>query len=350
MTSLPLSRRIEGASARTLLNLPDALLRILAGRPVVRDGQTLDVQTQLLLRLQRLRGESALGGGTPAHERKLMEAQCQLLEPIAEGAVSVYDVRLAGGAIAGRVYRPAGVTGAAPALIFYHGGGFVIGSLNSHDGVCRALADRAECAVIAVDYRLAPEHPAPAGVDDAIAAFRDIAARAEEFEIDRTRLAVGGDSAGGNLAAVVAQQVRRDAVTPVFQLLCYPAVDFAEDRESVRTFARGFLLEKASMDWFRGHYIPASWDNRDPRVSPIYGDLVGLAPAYVVTGGFDPLRDEGEAYAAALEAAGVAAEVRRLPSMIHGFLNFAGAVHGTDAALTDAAKALSRGFNHGRTP
>lgn len=347
MPAQTLVSRIEGALARGTLNLPDALLRILAGRPMVRDGQTLDVQTQMLLRLQRARGNAALGGQPVERERAQMEAQCRLLAPQAKRPVESRDIRLAGArdTRAGRLYRPAGVAAKSGALVFYHGGGFVIGSLDSHDGVCRALAERANCVVISVDYRLAPEHPAPAGLEDAIAAFRDIAQRADEFDIDAKRLAVGGDSAGGNLATVVAQATRDDAHPPRFQLLFYPTVDFAEDRDSVRTLASGYLLEKASMDWFRDHYIPDHIANADPRISPVYGDLAGLAPAIVITGGFDPLRDEGEAYAKAMEAAGVAVTVSRKPSMIHGFLNFAGAVAGGDAALTEGAEALRRALN-----
>lgn len=348
MTFQSLVRRIEGAAARGILNLPAALLRILAGRPVVRDGQTLDVQTQMLLRLQRLRVNAAIGGRAVAKERANMDAQAQLLAPTTQHAVETRALQVAGaaGKLPARLYRPAGVADTAGALVFYHGGGFVIGSLDSHDGVCRALAERAACVVISVDYRLAPEHPAPACGNDAIAAFRDIAARAVELDIDPARLAVGGDSAGANLSAVVAQATRGQDVAPCFQLLFYPVTDFSEDRESVRTFATGFLLEKASMDWFRGHYIPRTMDSADPGLSPIHGDLSGLAPAIVVTGGFDPLRDEGEAYAAAMQAAGVSVQVARKPSMIHGFLNFAGAVVGADAALTEGAQALAEAFRN----
>ncbi|MES1951143.1 alpha/beta hydrolase domain-containing protein [Salinisphaera sp. S4-8] len=342
MTRRSPAARIESAIARGTLRLPAAVLRILAGAPVVRDGQTLDVQTQMLLRLQRLRGDATLGGRAIDRERALIDAQSRLLEPRTRTRIACEDIHVAGAdtPCAARVYRPARGEHKGGALVFYHGGGFVIGSLASHDGVCRALAERANCVVIAVDYRLAPEHPAPAGVDDAVAAFRDIARRAQELDIDADRLAVGGDSAGGNLSAVVAQITRDDRHSPCFQLLFYPAIDFARERASVHTFADGFLLEKSSMDWFRGHYIRDGFDNRDPRVSPIYGDLEGLAPAIVITGGFDPLRDEGEDYAKALQAAGVQARIARHPSMIHGFVNFAGGVAGADAALSEGAQAL----------
>jgi len=341
-----ISQRIQGSVARGVMNLPAGMLRVLAGKPVVVDGQTLDVQTQLMLKLQRMQGLDGLGGGTPAAERRMIDAQSQLMAPGSTQPLAVDDIQVAGaaGPIAARVYRPRACKAAAPALLFYHGGGFVIGSLDSHDGVCRALADRAGCVVISVDYRLAPEHPAPAGVEDSIAAFRDIAGRAAELDIDASRIAVCGDSAGANLATVVAQATRNDKLKPCFQLLFYPTVDFSRDRESVRTFAEGFLLEKKSMDWFRGHYIPDDMSHDDPRVSPIYGDLAGLAPAHIITGGFDPLRDEGEAYGQALQAAGVTASIARKPSMIHGFLNFAGAIHGGLAGLTDGAQALSQQF------
>lgn len=347
MSGQSVSQRVQGGVARGVMKLPAGMLRVLAGRPIVLDGQTLDVQTQLMLKLQRMQGLDGLGGSTPAAERRMIDQQSALLAPASAKPLVVDDIHVAGaaGPITARIYRPQSCRANAPALVFYHGGGFVIGSLDSHDGVCRALADRAECVVISVDYRLAPEHPAPAGVEDSIAAFRDIATRAAELDIDAARIAVSGDSAGGNLATVVAQATRNDAVAPCFQLLFYPAVDFAKDRESVRTFADGFLLEKKSMDWFRGHYIPDGMENEDPRVSPIYGELKGLAPALIITGGFDPLRDEGEAYGLALQAAGVTARIERKPSMIHGFLNFAGAIQGASASLTAGASALKDFFS-----
>jgi len=342
MNELSLNQRIEAVVANRVINLPAGALRILAGKPIVREGQTLDVQTQMMLRLQRLRNQATFGVGEVAEERATIEVQASQLAPQATGQLDVRDIQLAGGAgtIPGRLYRPARCGSNAPVLIFYHGGGFVIGSLNTHDDVCRALADRAECVVISVDYRLAPENPAPAATEDAIAVFRDIVARADEFDIDAARIALGGDSAGGNLATVVAQQTRNDPTEACFQLLFYPVTDHAYDRESRRTFAEGFFLEQASIDWFKGHYIPADMDLKDLRISPIYGDVAGLPPALVVTGGFDPLRDEGETYAENMKAAGVTVELRRMPSMIHGFLNFAGAVHGADAALTEAAQTL----------
>lgn len=341
MKELSTSQKFESVAARAMLALPAAMLRIIAGRPVVKDGLTLDVQCQLLLKIMKMRGVS-LGGNEVAAERRQMDAQSRTLEPRTEYEVQVHELTLAGGAgpIPGRRYVPKHHASPAPALLFYHGGGFVVGSLDSHDGVCRALAEQAQCVVISVDYRLAPEHPAPAASDDAVAAYRDVIKRAEELSIDPARVAVAGDSAGGNLAAVTALQTRNDSHPPCYQLLFYPVVDFAEDAPSKDIFAKGFLLEKASMDWFEEHYIPDDLDKRDPRVSPIHDDLAGAAPALVLTGGFDPLRDEGEAYAAKLKSAGVTVKQRRESSLIHGFLNFAGGVERGNEALNDAAHDL----------
>lgn len=341
----PLTRpqRCQRAFMLALMALPTPALRLLAGPPGVKDDQELDPQCQLLLRLQRLRGADLIGKGRVDTQRALLESQSRVLEPCPSEPIATRELRVAGGEgdIPARLYRPRHVMTPAPAVVFYHGGGFVLGSLDSHDGICRVLAERANCVVIAIDYRLAPEHPAPAGVMDAVAAFRDVVRRAAEWRIDSRRIAVTGDSAGANLAAVTAQRTCADTTPPCFQLLFYPTVDFARDRPSMRTFAKGFLLEKASMDWFREHYLGATMDRADPRVSPLYGTLAGLAPARVITAGFDPLRDEGEAYAAALRSAGVVAETRRHPGLIHGFLNVAGAISSGQSALFEAAHALA---------
>lgn len=338
-----LSESFEAGAARGMLGLPAAVLRLMAGKPVVRDGQTLDVQCQLLLKIMRMRGVQ-LGGGDIEQQRHQMVAQSSTLAPRARGHVTARDLVVAGanGSLAARAYRPEHADGAA--ILFYHGGGFVLGDLDSHDGVCRALADRAQATVIAVDYRRAPEHTAPAAPHDAIAAFRDIVHRADNLGLNAGQIAVAGDSAGGNLAAVVAQQAKADAQPPCAQLLFYPVVDFAEDKPSKDRLAEGFFLEKASMDWFEARYLPAGCDKRDPLVSPLYGDLAGVAPAIVITAGFDPLRDEGEAYAAALEAAGVDTVSRRETGLLHGFANFAGGVERADEALTNAASDLRARF------
>jgi len=246
------------------------------------------------------------------------------VEPAEVAAVS--DGTLPGphGAIALRCYRPIGVTGNRLAtLIYYHGGGFVIGNLETHDSTCRRIANRSRCQVIAIDYRLAPEHPFPVPLDDALAAFRHIRDHAEAFDADPARLAVGGDSAGGNLAAVVCQQARAAGeATPAYQMLIYPATDNTRQMASHRDFADGYFLSRDLIDWFLKHYIPAGTDLGDLRLSPLLAkDVAGLPPAFVLTAGFDPLRDEGRAYADRLLAAGIKVTYVNYPGTIHGFFS-----------------------------
>jgi acetyl esterase len=230
-----------------------------------------------------------------------------------------------GGAIKARLYRPTS-DGTLPGLVFFHGGGWVIGDLDSHDDLCRDLAAQAGCAVLAVDYRLAPEHRFPAAADDAIAATHWVAANAAQLGIDPKRLAVGGDSAGGNLAAVAALAAR-DAGRPLAaQLLIYPVTDMSRfEGESYTTCGEGYGLTAGAMVWFRDHYLTDAAAARDWRVSPLLAtDLGRLPPALVVTAEFDLLRSEGEAYAKRLAEAGVPTMLTRYDGMIHGFASMAG--------------------------
>nr|WP_237421910.1 alpha/beta hydrolase [Gordonia sp. SID5947] len=207
-------------------------------------------------------------------------------------------------------------------VVFFHGGGFVVGDRISHDNLVRRLALSSGADVLSVDYRLAPEHRFPAAVDDAVAAWRFAVGKAPEWGVSTAHIAVAGDSAGGNLAAVVAQQVRDDDVTPCLQMLIYPVTDASTKRASRREFATRLYLTDAHMDWFLDHYVPDVDQRTDPRVSPLLADdLSGLAPAYVIVAGFDPLRDEGIAYAERLESAGVPVTLDRAGSLIHGFAN-----------------------------
>jgi len=266
--------------------------------------------------------------------------------PIPVGAVRDLMVDGGGGRIPARHYAPSSGGAGRPLVVFFHGGGWVVGDLDTHDQPCRLLARTADVHVLSVDYRLAPEHPYPAAVDDAVAAFAWAARHAEELGADPTRLAVAGDSAGGNLAAVLSQ-VTRDAGTtqPVAQLLIYPGTDSSRKRPSKDLFADGFFLTKKQMDWYWDTYS-AGGSRTDPRLSPLCADtLVGLAPAVVTTAAFDPLRDEGEAYAAALRAAGVPVVLRRAAGLVHGYFSMTGihrasleesiAVCGAFAALLD---------------
>jgi acetyl esterase len=221
----------------------------------------------------------------------------------------------------------------------------VYGDLDSHDPPCRFLAERSGVRVLSVDYRLAPEHPFPAGLEDAGSAYRWVIENAASLGADVTRLGVGGDSAGGNLATVVAIEAAREGLPLAFQLLVYPAMDATTDRESMRLFGDGFYLTHEFMDRSLDRYLPDPVLRADPRVSPLLADLPeGLAPAYVATAGFDPLRDEGEAYARKLADAGVAVELRRFPDQIHGFLNVVGVGGSARAATAEVAARLAVGL------
>ena len=236
-----------------------------------------------------------------------------------------------------RVYTPHEAIGvAAPLLLWLHGGGWVIGDLDTADATARALANRSGAVVVSVDYRLAPEHRAPAGLDDALAALTWSVENGELLGVDATHVAVGGDSAGGNLAAVLCQRVRDEFGPDIdFQLLVYPATDCTMSHPSVQENAEGYFLTKDAMVWFTGHYL-GEVDPKDPSVSPLYADtLAGLPPALVITAEFDPLRDEGEAYAAALRDARVPVEAIRYEGQIHGFVGMA-------ALLDDGRHALDR--------
>ncbi|MDX1374275.1 MAG: alpha/beta hydrolase [Burkholderiales bacterium] len=272
---------------------------------------------------------------------------------LSPAAPAVAEARLAfapgpDGPIPLRAFRPQGARKdeALPALIYFHGGGWVIGDLDTHDVVCRQLANGAHCAVFSVDYRLAPEHRFPSAVEDCIAATRWIADQAKTLAIDPTRIAVGGDSAGGNLAAVVALAAR-DAGGPrlCYQMLIYPATDQRQGTPSMTRNAKWPPLTDAAMKYFRGHYLPQEQDWLDWRASPtLAGSLAGLPPAYVLTAGFDVLRDEGSAYAERMAQAGVAVEYREYPDMVHAFLLWGGAVDTANAALDACCNALRTAF------
>lgn len=234
------------------------------------------------------------------------------------------DFAGAGGKIRFRRYRPQdAATAPLPTLIYYHGGGFVIGNIETHDSTCRRLANKSRCQVISIDYRLSPEHPFPAPIDDGVAAFRHIRDNAASFAADSKRLAVGGDSAGGAIAAVVCQVLRDSGEQgPAFQMLIYPATDSSKQSASRAAFAEGYFLTRDLMDWFWKAYVPAGTDLADLRLSPLLAkDFKGLPPAFVLTAGYDPLRDEGRAYADRLIEAGIKTTYVNYPGTIHGFFS-----------------------------
>lgn len=230
-------------------------------------------------------------------------------------------------------------------VVFFHGGGFVVGDRVSHDNLVRRLALSTGADILSVDYRLAPEHPFPAAVDDAIVAWRFAVDKAPLWGVPTDHIAVAGDSAGGNLAAVISQQVREDEVTPCLQMLIYPAVDSTTKRGSHREFAEGLYLTDAQIEWFFDTYLPDRAHRADPRASPLLADdLSGVAPAYVIVAGFDPLRDEGIAYADRLKQAGVAVTLDRAGSLIHAFANMTLISPDARAAVDRIGAALAYAF------
>jgi acetyl esterase len=280
----------------------------------------------------------------PEGGRAMYRAMAAQLEPQGLPIGKVEDMRIPGpaGEIPVRLYTPvAAGSGALPVLVYFHGGGWVIGDLETHDALCRTLANESGCKVVAVDYRLAPEHRFPAAADDAFAAVQWVEANASKIGVDPNRIAVAGDSAGGNLAAVVSQLARAQKGPRVaFQLLIYPVTDTNVDTGSYTSFATGHFLERDGMIWFFDHYLGDA-DRNDPRIAPLKAaSYAGLPRAYIVTAGFDPLRDEGRAYADALKSAGVAVEYINYDGMIHGFFNLQGALDVSRSAVKAAAQAL----------
>ena len=341
--------RLEAATVRRVLGLPPRALRALAGKPVVRDGQTLEAEVQLMLRLMELDPRPAMEERDPAGAREeIRHAAASVAgRPLDLARVEPRTVQGAAGPLAARLYVPHERAGSEPGplLVFFHGGGWVVGDLDSHDAPCRLLARSAGARVLAVDYRLAPEHRYPAAPDDAFAAFRHVHAHAAEFGADPDRIAVGGDSAGGNVAAVCCLLAAADGgPAPAFQLLIYPATDNgAQETASHWLFAEGFFLTGEQMRWYRAHYFGAAEAQvaGEPKASPLRADDVsGVAPAHVVTAGFDPLRDEGEAYADRLHEAGVRVTKRRHTGLIHGFINAVGAGHASRDAVVEMGGVL----------
>jgi acetyl esterase len=353
MATLPrLSPQSEHRILRAACGLPPRLQRRLFGPPPSLDGQTLASDIHVLLKLAELAGSgSAIDGKgvEQARQENRYGAEAATAHPpIPMARVEAVEIPGPASALPARFYVPGGLPAeeAAPLLIYYHGGGWVIGDLDTHDGVCRFLAAAAGTTVLSVDYRLAPEHPFPAAVEDSLAGFAWAAANGAELGIDPARIAVGGDSAGGNLAAVVSM-LSRDAGGPIpaMQLLIYPATDTTGGQRSRELFAEGFLLTRGDMGTFEAHYLPAGVDRGDPRISILQApDLSGLPPAYVTTAGFDPLRDEGEAYALRMREAGVRVALRRHPGLIHSFANETAICRTARGAMLEAAGALHMGL------
>lgn len=334
-----------------LTSAPTQLQRLVAGSRIRIDGQDLDVEVQLMLKMLR-----AASSGAPLESMSVAAGRLQVLRdtkllagrPLEVAQVEDVQIPCGGGlSIGARLYVPSASLPAASLLIYFHGGGFVVADLETHDNTCRFLAREGGIIVLSVDYRRAPENPFPAAVEDALAAFRFATAHASDFGVNRRAIAVGGDSAGGSLATVVCQQSLVAGIEPpAFQLLLYPMTDLSRKRRSYDLFKDGFLLTAAQMDWFRTNYLTRPDESLDPRASPLLApDLSGLPPAYIATAGFDVLRDEGEEYARRLEAAGRPVVLRRHRGLTHGFAPALGVGSVAIRPLSEVVGALRVGLS-----
>jgi acetyl esterase/lipase len=378
--------RVEAVVARGVPMLPEPVARLLAGRAIRIDGQELHPQARIGLRLEALVGGWRARPVAEARELRRYEARVFSGPRIEIARTEELELPGPGGPIAARLYvperaeraewperaapahaaepaepsvpgepagpplatsRPSVPAPPSPLVVYYHGGGHVIGGLDTHDQPCRFLAREIPALVLAVDYRLAPEQPFPAAVEDALAAFRWAHANATGLGGDPERIAVVGDSAGGNLAAVVSQLARSDdGPRPAFQALIYPVCDYSATRASYELFGEGFFLTRSEMDWNRDNYLPRPDQRADPRASPILApELTGLPPAHVVSAGFDPLRDEAEDYARRLGNAGVPTTLRRESDLVHGFVNAVGLGGRAREAMVAIAAAIAAGIS-----
>ncbi|MBX3480885.1 MAG: alpha/beta hydrolase [Caulobacter sp.] len=332
---------------KTLLSLPAPVLRLLSGGAAVyQGGRTLDPRFQFLA--AGARNMPAMSTLSPQDARAASAQGLAMMTGKVEPGVRIETLTLPGasGDLRARAYRPADQDADAPLLVFAHFGGGVIGDLDTCHAFCSILASLARCPVLSVDYSLAPEHRFPAGLEDMLAAWRWARDHAERFGAAPGRLAIGGDSMGGNFAAIIAQEMKRAGEPqPVLQLLIYPAVDVASETQSMTTYADAYPLSRDTMTWFMDHYMGPEADPADPRLSPIRAeDLSGLAPAIVVTAGFDPLNDQGEAYARKLKAAGVPTLYRCYDALAHGFTAFTGAIPSADIACREIAGLVREAF------
>jgi acetyl esterase/lipase len=303
-------------------------LRFLDGHRIKMGDRTMDPKAQIVGEF--VKSIRVPGFFPPLPElREQLRVMVTLMDEPAPALPRIEDMSIPGpaGAIPARVYAPSAGTTPLPAVAYFHGGGWVQGDLETHHGLCARLAQRAGIMVVAIDYRLAPEHKFPAAVDDCLAAYRWLRAHGREVGADPARVGVGGDSAGGNLSAVVSQVAKAEGLpVPTCQVLIYPATDFTLDTPSHRELEDGHIIPRDRILWYSQQYLRGDADKSDLRASPIRGDLRGQPPALVVTAGFDPLRDEGHAYAEALRKAGVDVVYREYPGQIHAFVSLTKAI------------------------
>jgi len=331
------SEKIKKFFALTLLSLPLPIIKLLIGKAIQIDGQTMDPMVQFMVKffvdheigyipsVEEERREFDIQGSWFAHN------------PEPSVSISLWSVNGPKGEIPFEIHRPAQLPSKhAPALIFYHGGGHVSGSLESHRNLCRQLSHDVNCAVLAVDYRLAPENKFPIGINDCLAAFDAVVQQAHELGLDPKRISVGGDSAGGNVAAVIAQQRKSSSVPPKFQALWVPWLDMSKQTRSYELMGEGFFLEKKKMEWYTSHYLRSEEDGLNPLASPSLGDVDGVCPAAIFSAGFDPLRDEGRDYVEKLKAAGVPVQYKLYEGVVHPFANVAGKIPVASKAFDEA--------------
>ncbi|PIB90680.1 esterase [Caulobacter sp. FWC2] len=336
---------------KLIMSLPSPILRAMSGGGVVyKGGRTLDPRFQFFANAAKkmpamttLSPAEAVAGSA----RGLAAVQGPLEPGVRTESLSIEGPN---GPIPARAYRPDGQDSSAPLIVYAHMGGGVIGDLESCHAFCSILARIARTAVISVDYRLAPEHKFPAGLEDVLAAYRWARDNTGRFGAAPVPPAIGGDSMGGNFSAIVAQEMQRKGEPqPALQILIYPAVDVASETPSMTTYADAYPLTRATMDWFMGHYMSADADPADPRLSPDKtADLTGLAPAVIATAGFDPLVDQGEGYAKRLQAAGVPVLYRCYDSLAHGFTAFTGAIPAADGACREIAGLVRQAFDQAK--
>ena len=340
---LAVQRRLSTA----ILESPILVAMLARSRSTPRDGRVLDPRTAAVLALDDLDRGSDLSGYPPVEARSRFAAQIAAVDAPPPPGVTVEALQASShaGPIPLRLYLPPGTPAPAPAIVYFHGGGWVIGDLDTHDALCRRLAVAARCRMVAVDYRLAPEHRFPAAVEDAVAAFRWVIAHAGDIGIDAARVAVAGDSAGGNLSAVVALKTRGDAHPPVVQALIYPGTDGTRSQPSHAELREGYILSERMIGWFLDHYV-SEGERRHPDFSVLDAeDVRGAAPALVYTAGFDPLRDEGRAYAERLRAVGGLTRYVEFSSLIHGFAQMTGVLPAARLAFDEIAADLGRALH-----
>jgi acetyl esterase len=340
--------RLGAGLVRLIGALPESVQRVLGGRPVQIDGQELDPEIKLILKLLELSPEPSIENLTaPDARSQIKRLALSLRGPVLHvDRAEPLEIPGPAGPIPARLYVADAAAGPPPLLVYFHGGGWVVCDLDTHDNACRFLAREAGVAVLSVDYRLAPEDKFPAAVEDALAAYDHATESAAGLGVDGSAIAVGGDSAGANLGTVVSQLARDGGIpAPAFQLLIYPVTDLSTKRRSYELFEDGFFLTAAHMDWYRDHYLPDLDAALDPRASPLLTpDLSGLPPAYIATAGFDVLRDEGEEYAHRLRDAGVPVALRRHSSFIHGIATRVGFGGAGQKMMLEACAALRMGL------